>query len=264
MIDTHCHLNTEQFQADYADVIQRAVSAGVRHIVIPAIEPKDFDSLTALTARYQGDLSLRLSCAIGIHPHHAHQATDRDIERIIEYVQSQHRADYIRAIGECGLDYYYDFAPRDIQQKIFRAQIHIAKQQHLPLIIHNRESDDDVLDMIESEQDGTLRGVLHCFSSSESVLDRALALGMMISFTGNITYKKSILASVVQRTPLSRIMIETDAPYMAPVPHRGKRNEPEFVRHIAEKIADIHGISFAEIVSITTFNAQNFFGITMP
>lgn len=261
MIDTHCHLNAEQFNDDRRAVLLRAHEQGVQTVIIPAIEPPHFDGLLALMHE-QTELSpVRLYCGIGIHPHHAHQARAEDFERIETLLEPTDRMKSIVAVGECGLDYYYDFAPRDVQKDVFRKQLRYAKQYQLPVIIHNRESDDDVLALLEKEQDGTLRGVLHCFSSTVEVLDRALALGMMVSFTGNITYKKSTLADVVARVPLTHCMIETDAPYMSPVPYRGKRNEPSYVRAVAEKIAEVRGLSAEEVIAQTTSNAMQLFGV---
>lgn len=254
MIDTHCHLDTEAFDADRSEVLQRAFDNGLQAVVIPAIEPEHFDRVIALSAS-----DPRIYCGVGIHPHNALQADDRAL-RLIEELLSSERA---VAVGEIGLDYYYDFAPRDVQRRVLREQIAIAKQHNLPVILHNRDSDDDMLDIIKEEQDGTLRGVLHCFSSTPETAQRALDLGMTLSFTGNITYKKSTLGATVQAVPIERIMLETDAPYMAPVPHRGKRNEPAFVRHVAEKIAELHSLSFDEVLSMTTQTAKRLFGLAL-
>jgi TatD DNase family protein len=261
MIDTHCHLNSEQFDDNRHEVLIRAYEQGVQTVIIPAIEPPHFDGLLALVGA-QTELSpVRLYCSIGIHPHHAHEARGEDFARIEALLTPANRIQSIVAVGECGLDYYYDFAPRDVQRDVFRRQLRYAKEYRLPVIIHNRESDDDILALLEAEQDGTLRGVLHCFSSSVEVLDRALALGMMVSFTGNITYKKSTLADVVARVPLTHCMIETDAPYMSPTPYRGKRNEPSYVRAVAKKIAEIRAISVEDVITQTTKNAVQLFGI---
>ncbi len=261
MIDTHCHLNAEQFTEDRREVLLRAEERGVRTVIIPAIEPKHFDGLLQLMHEQATLSSVRLYCGIGIHPHHAHEAREEDFERIEAILDPATRIESIVAVGECGLDYYYDFAPRDVQKDVFRRQLRYAKQFQLPVIIHNRESDEDVLHLIEEEQDGRLRGVLHCFSSDRAVLDRALALGMMVSFTGNITYKKSTLSDVVAHLPLTHCMIETDAPYMSPVPYRGKRNEPSYVYHVAEKIAEIRGLSTDDVIAHTTRNAMHFFDV---
>ena len=254
MIDTHCHLDTEAFDFDRGEVIRRAFDGGIESIIVPAIEPTHFDRVLELAAS-----DSRIYCAVGIHPHNAGEADGSALARVEELAGN----DRVVAIGEIGLDYYYDFAPRDMQRDVLRSQIAIAKRNRLPVILHNRESDDDLLAILEDEQDGTLRGVLHCFSGTPETAQRALDLGMTISFTGNITYKKSTLGPTVQAVPPDRMMIETDAPYMTPVPHRGKRNEPLFVRHIAEKIAELHSLSFDEVISMTTQTARRLFGLAL-
>ncbi len=250
MIDTHAHIDSEQYNADRQEMIDRAFGAGVEAIIIPSIGPEGFDNVQAIV-----DADPRIYRGIGIHPHNANDATPANLERV-ERESSNTR---VVAIGEIGLDYYYDFAPKDVQKDAFRAQLQIAKRQNLPVIIHNRESDEDVLSILQEEQDGTLQFVLHCFSSSVEVLKHALDLGAHISFTGNITYKKSTLADAVLQTPLDKIMIETDSPYMAPVPHRGKRNEPSFVGQVAQKIAEIHTLSLEKVYSMTSQTARSFF-----
>lgn len=250
MIDTHAHIDSEQFDADRQEMIDRAFAAGVEAIIIPSIGPEGFDNVQAIV-----DADPRIYRGIGIHPHNASDATAANLERV-ERESSNAR---VVAIGEIGLDYYYDFAPKDVQQSAFRAQLQIAKRRNLPVIIHNRESDEDVLSILREEQDGTLQFVLHCFSSSVEVLHRALDLGAHVSFTGNITYKKSTLTDVVQQAPLDKIMIETDSPYMAPVPHRGKRNEPSLVGLVAQKIAEIHTLSLEKVYSMTSQTARSFF-----
>lgn len=252
MIDTHSHIDAKAFDDDREAMFTRAREQGVEIIIVPDIEPPRRAKLKQIVDEHPF-----LYRGIGIHPHHAGEVSEHDLA----LVEAQCSEPKVVAIGEIGLDYYYDFCPPDVQKLYFREQIRIAKRHGLPIIVHNRESDTDVLDIIESEQDGTLRGVLHCFSSSEDVLERALALNLHVSFTGNITFKASTLNSVVHRVPLERVMIETDAPYMTPVPHRGTRNEPAYVRLVAEKIAEIKGMSLAEVVSTTTATARRFFGL---
>lgn len=254
MIDTHCHLDTEAFDDDRDEMLRRAFDSGVEAVVVPSIEPKHFDRVLALAGSDR-----RIYCGVGIHPHNAVDATDDALQQ----VEARLDHDRVVAVGEIGLDYYYDFAPRDVQQTVLRRQLHMAKVRGLPVILHNRESDDDMLSILEEEQDGSLRGVLHCFSGTPEGARRALDLGMLLSFTGNITYKKSTLGPTVQAVPVDRIMIETDAPYMTPVPHRGKRNEPSFVRYVAEKIAELHSVSLDEVLSMTTQTAKRFFHLAL-
>jgi len=250
LIDTHAHIDTEQFDDDREAVIERAHSAGVEKIIIPAIEPKDFQRVFDVAQSHD-----EIYCAIGIHPHNADELNEETTE-IIEAYCTKNK---VVAIGEIGLDYYYDFTPKDVQKDAFTAQLRIAKSHNLPVIVHNRESDDDMLRILKSEQDGTLRGVLHCFSGDEKMLKEALDLGFYISFTGNITFKKTKLIDLVEKTPSERLLLETDSPYMTPVPHRGKRNEPALVKLVAEKIAEIKSITLNEVINMTTKNAKELF-----
>jgi TatD DNase family protein len=252
MIDTHCHLDHKQFDDDRAAATQRAFDAGLTHIVIPAIEPERFDGVLALAHS-----DSRIVCGMGIHPHNALAATEAALKRVEELSHDER----VRAIGEIGLDYHYDFVPRDVQHTAFRAQLRIAKRRNLPVIVHNRESDDDMMDILNEEQDGSLRGVLHCFSGTPEMAERAVNLGFHVSFTGNITYKKSTLSETIAAVPMERIMIETDAPYMAPVPYRGKRNEPAFVRLVAEKIAEVREMTIEDVLATTTHTAKQFFAL---
>lgn len=254
MIDTHAHIDADAFDDDRGEMIRRAFDQGVEAIIIPAIEPKRFEGVLSLCEQYD-----QVYCGIGVHPHNANDFNQQAETRIINAMQFPK----VKAVGEIGLDYYYDFAPRDVQKDVFRRQLRIAKECRKPVIIHNRESDDDVMEILKEEQHGELTGVLHCFSSNIHVLRTALDLNFHISFTGNITYKKSILDDIVKATPLSRIMIETDSPYMTPVPHRGKRNEPAFVQFIAQKIAEIHQVTIEEIIAMTTRNARALFGLPL-
>lgn len=254
MIDTHAHLDHQQFDADRAEVLDRAWQAGITAIIIPAIEPDRWPGVKALV-----NSDDRLFNGAGIHPHHAHVATDQHFDEIEKWCVDAKTV----AVGEIGLDYYYDFCPKDVQQRVFREQIRIAKRVGLPIIVHNRESDDDVLRIIDEEQDGTLRGVLHCFSSSVDVLRRALTLGMHVSFTGNITFRKSTLHDVITEVPEDRFMIETDAPYIAPVPHRGSRNESALLHHTAEFLANARGITRDALIERTSATARALFALSV-
>lgn len=252
MIDTHCHLDHKQFDADRKEALERAFQAGVQTIVIPAIEPSRFTTLCDFV-----ETDKRLFAGMGIHPHHALECNDDELEKI----ERLSGTDKVIAIGEIGLDYHYNFAPRDVQQRVFREQIQIAKRRNLPVIIHNRESDDDLFRILRDEQDGSLKAVLHCFSGTPAQAEEAIRLGFYISVTGNITFKNSQFAETVKVIPPDKIMLETDAPYMTPVPYRGKRNEPSMLRFIAEKLAMFYSLSFQEICDMTTTTAQNFFSL---
>lgn len=250
MIDTHAHIDTKAFDEDRQEMLQRAWDAGVEAIIVPDIEPSRRPHLQQVV-----DSDPRLFRGIGIHPHHAGPVTAADLTAVEEGAD----AAGVVAIGEIGLDYYYDFCPPDVQQMVFREQIRIAKRMRLPIIVHNRESDDDVLRIITEEQDGTLRGVLHCFSSSVDTMQRALDAGMIVSFTGNITFKQSTLGDVVHAVPEDAFMIETDSPYITPVPHRGKRNEPAFVGLVAMTIAEKKSMSIEEVFRRTTATTKQLF-----
>ncbi len=254
MIDTHAHIDTEAFDEDRAQMLERAKQAGVEMIIIPSIGVEGFDNLQEIVETYPG-----LYRGIGVHPHNVANITEVDMLRVEQESSNTH----VVAIGEIGLDYYYDFAPKDVQQLWFRRQLQIAKKVDLPVIIHNRESDEDVLRIITEEQDGTLRGVFHCFSGDTEILQRCLDVGFHVSFTGNITFKKSTMDDVVRQVPNDKFMIETDSPYITPVPFRGKRNEPSYVRFIAEKIALIKNMSTDEVITMTTNTAKKLFALTV-
>jgi len=254
MIDTHAHIDFEAFDDDRSEMIKRAFDNAVEYIIIPGVEPKNYLKLLALA-----ESNKRLFCGLGVHPHNALDANDSVFETIRELSEKEK----VVAIGETGIDYFYDFAPKEVQKDVFRKHLQIAKQKSLPVIVHNREADDDILDIIKSEQDGTLKGVLHCFSGSPEVMEKALNLGFIISFTGNITFKKSQLTDVVKKIPLDSIMLETDSPFMTPDPFRGKRNEPANVKYIAQKIAEIKSISIDEVIAMTSKTAKQLFNLSI-
>ncbi len=255
MIDTHCHINTEQFDEDREDALQRAFDSGVEKIIIPAIEPKDYEELLEFTNSHDN-----VYCGMGVHPHNSDEFSSEVAETIKKNIRENNK---VVAVGEIGLDYYYDFVPKEKQKEAFREQLKIARELGLPAIVHNRDSDEDLLSIIEDEQDGSLKGVIHCFSSPDNVMQRALDAGFNVSFTGNITFKKSDHREVLEKVPKDRFMLETDSPYMAPVPKRGKRNEPSNVKYVAEKIAEIKSLPINEVIKMTTDNAKKLFRISM-
>ncbi len=254
LIDTHAHIYDKRFRDDFDEMIARSHNEGVGTIIAPATEPRDFPKLHELKEKYT-----EIEIALGTHPHSAAKVTDDELQELPEHI---HQCRAI-AIGEIGLDYYYNFTPRDRQHQVFRHQLQVAKELKLPAVIHNRESDDDLLQILKEEQDGSLHFQLHCFSSSLEVLYRALDLGAMISFTGNITFKKSTLDSQVQEVPDDRLMIETDSPYMTPVPQRGKQNEPSFLGQVVKKIASLRNVPTEMIAEMTTQNARRFFALPL-
>ncbi len=255
MIDTHAHLDLPHFDEDRAAVLQRAREAGVEAVIMPAIAPGGFPKARQLVEEYP-----ELYRAVGIHPHAAAEAGVPELSA----VEAEVAAPKVVAIGEIGLDYYYtDLAPPEQQQRIFREQVRLAKRCGLPIIVHTRESHADVLRILEEEQDGTLRGVFHCFSGDARVLERSLALGFYVSFTGNITYRKSAVAELVRQVPEERLMLETDSPYMTPQPQRGKRNEPAFVRYVAERIAELTGRTLEHVIAATSQAARALFRLPL-
>ena len=254
MIDTHAHLDAEAYNNDRDEVIKRSFSSGVEKIIIPAIEPGNLDEVLNLALKYDD-----IFCGIGIHPHSADQANDNEYQKITKLSENKK----VVAVGEIGLDYFYHYSTPDVQKAVFRRQLQIAKEMNLPAIVHNRESDNDLLSILKEEQDGTLKGVLHCFSGGIDFLKETLDLGFHVSFTGNISFKNFKDIEMVQAVPNNRFMLETDSPYMTPVPNRGKRNEPLFVKLVAEKLAEIKSLTFDEVVKMTSDNAKKLFKLTL-
>jgi TatD DNase family protein len=247
LIDSHCHLDFPEFTNELDDVVSRARAAGVGRIVTISTRVKRHDELLAITERFPD-----VYCSLGTHPHNAHEELDIDVDELL----ARTRHPKVVAIGEAGLDYHYDLSPRDAQQRGFRNHIAVARATGLPLVIHSREADEDMARILEAEsRKGVFPAVLHCYTGGRELAERAIALGLYISFTGILTFKKSDdLREIAKRLPADRIMVETDAPYLAPGRHRGKRNEPAFVVEIAEVLAQTRGVSRDEIARQTTDN----------
>ncbi len=254
MIDTHAHLDSEQFDGDREVLISELVNFDVSSVIIPAINPNNFDKVIELSNKYDN-----IYCGIGVHPHDADSYNELVRNRIYELATNQN----VKAIGEIGLDYFYNYSSHDQQKRVFTKQLEIAKELNLPAIIHNRDSDDDLLNIIKEKQDGKLRGVLHCFSGDNEFMLKALDLGMNVSFTGNITFKKFDRQDVVRNVPVDRFFLETDSPFMTPVPNRGKRNEPKYLNLVASKIAELKEIDIKEVIEMTTKNAKKFFNLAL-
>jgi TatD DNase family protein len=259
LIDTHCHLNFEGYDPDRALMIARAAEAGVTRVVIPSVNLDAARSARRLAELYPG-----VYCAAGIHPNDTAGFEPTQIEQIAE------QAAYLKvvAIGEIGLDYHWDYSPKPQQFAAFEAQLTLAAQLGLPVIIHNREASADLIPILEAWANGltgALRsrpGVLHSYSAPPEAAARALAAGFYLGFTGPITYKKADdLRAIVRSTPLERIVVETDGPYLTPHPYRSKRNEPMYVRLVAEQIAALHERTIGEIEAITTTNAERLFSL---
>jgi TatD DNase family protein len=246
IVDSHCHLDFPELAADRAGVLARAKANGVERMVTISTRVKRFDEIAAIA-----DENAEVWCSVGTHPHHAHEELDieaADLVRLAEHPRCV-------AIGEAGLDYHY---PGDYPAQAvgFRRHLAAARETGLPLVIHAREADDDIAAILEEETgQGAFPFILHCFSSGLDLARRGLALGGYISFSGILTFKNAAtIQEAAKMAPADRILVETDAPYLAPVPYRGKSNEPSFVRHTAEKLAELRGVSLEQIADTTTDN----------
>jgi TatD DNase family protein len=249
LVDSHCHLDFPDFAPELDSVVARADAAGVRHMVTISTRVKRHDQVLAIAERYPN-----VTSSVGTHPHHAHEELDITADDLI--ARTKHPK--VVAIGEAGLDYHYDNSPRDAQAHGFRTHIAAARATQLPLVIHAREADDDTARILEDEMGkGPFPAVLHCYTGGPDLARRALALGCHIGFTGIVTFKNSAaLREIAKAVPADRFLVETDAPYLAPLPYRGKRNEPAYVVKVAEVLADVRGASFDEICRQTS---ENFF-----
>lgn len=250
-VDTHCHIQAAQFDDDREAVIARALEQLAWLVVIG-------DNLVSSRAALQLTRE-NVYATAGIHPHHANEFSNDALGQVASMLDHPR----VVALGEIGLDYYYDFAPRDSQIEAFRAQLELAHVRGLPVVIHNRDSDEDMLRVLEDMGKKRPRGVMHCFSGDRSFLDRCLGLGLHVSFTGNVTFPKAqTIRDAALAAPLERLMVETDAPYLAPVPLRGKRNEPAYVIKTGEFLAELRGMNAAEFAEATTHTAAAFFGLS--
>jgi TatD DNase family protein len=257
LVDTHAHIYVDAFDDDRDPVIQRAFDAGVERIVMPAIGVASIQKAVDLADRYPG-----LFAMAALHPSEVQEADEADLEAVEEWCADPR----VVAVGESGLDYYWDRSYDEKQQQFFRWHIRLAIRSDLPLIIHNREATDDVLQILEEEKAASdhperLRGILHCFVDPPEVAKRARDLGFLVGFGGILTFKNSGIDAYAREIPLDQIVVETDSPYLAPEPHRGKRNEPSYTRHVAEYLAKVKGISTDEVERVTTQNALQLYDI---
>ena len=271
LVDSHAHLDSERYALDREALLMRAWDAGVRTILSIGIGdgPPTMHRALDIAREYSGRAGVpRIVASAGIHPHEAKLADDAAYEQLDRLLQQPE----VVAAGEIGLDYYYDNSPRDVQQAAFIRQMEIAAARRKPIIIHCRPSEnstnawDETLTLIEQRWAATgLGGILHCFTGEWDHARRALDCGFLISFAGNITYPKSVsIRDVAAKVPLDRMLVETDAPFLAPVPNRGKRNEPAWVREVAAKVAELRGIEAEEVASRTTENFTTFFALSSP
>lgn len=252
LFDSHAHIDDKRFDEDRDEVIARAVEAGLVGIINAGACMES--SARSVALAQQHDI---IYAAVGIHPHDAQEAKDTDYGQLAEW----HSLSKVVAIGEIGLDYYYDLSPREVQQQVFIRQIDVARQLNKPIIIHDRDAHGDVLSIIKKEAKG-LTGVFHCFSGSFEMAKEVIKLGFYVSFAGPVTYAKDgKLKEVAAKIPLDRLLVETDCPYLTPQPFRGRRNEPAHVKFTAEEVARVRGIEFEVLAQAATANTKQLFGI---
>ncbi|MGA9289544.1 MAG: TatD family hydrolase [Anaerobacillus sp.] len=254
LFDTHTHLNVEQFSEDQKEVIERAQAAGVAKMVVVGFDRETIEQAMILVEEYDF-----LYAAVGWHPVDAIDMKEEDLEWIEELAGHPK----VVAIGEMGLDYHWDKSPHDIQIDVFRKQIQLAKKVNLPIIIHNREATRDVIDLLKEENAAEVGGIMHCFAGTVEEANECLDMNFYISLGGPVTFKNAKLPKeVAKEVPIDRLLIETDCPFLAPHPNRGKRNEPSYVKLVAEQIADLKEMNYEELAKETTKNAMKLFGIS--
>lgn len=252
MIETHTHLYAKQFDADRDEAMQRAFDAGVTEMYLPAIDSETHQAMLDLEAAYPD----RVFSMMGLHPCSVKENYEEELAIVKKYLDDRPFC----AIGEIGIDLYWDKTTFEIQRKAFKQQIAWAKELNLPIIIHSRNSTEEVIEVLKEEQDERLRGIFHCFGGSVEEGKRIIDLGFYLGIGGVVTFKNAGLDKTVADLPLDSLVLETDAPYLSPKPYRGKRNETSYLRLIAEKIAGVKGMKFAEVEAVTTRNAKNIFG----
>jgi len=257
LIDTHCHLDFPELTADRAGVLARARGAGVGRMVTICTEIEKYPTIRAIA-----ESADNIFCSVGTHPNHATDEREFSAQEIADLAAHEKCV----AIGEAGLDYHYDRAPRELAHRVFRAHIEAARETGLPLVIHTRDADEDMAAILADEMaKGAFKALLHCFSSSRALAEKGVELGLYVSFSGIVTFKNSHeLRDIAKNVPLERMLVETDAPFLAPTPYRGKTNEPAFVARTAEVLAEVKGIELEALAEITTANALNLFDKMPP
>jgi TatD DNase family protein len=256
IVDSHCHLDGKVYTSDRDEVIQRAIDAGVTRMVAIGTGdgPPDLEAGIRLADRYNV-----LYATVGVHPHEASKYDDETsvhLSRLLKHPK-------VVALGEIGLDYHYNFSPPDVQKRVFREQLAVAAEARVPIVIHTREAWEDTLEILEQHWKPTgLGGIMHCFTGTPAEVERTVALGFHLAFGGVVTYPKAVAVHESAKvTPLDRMLLETDAPYLAPVPRRGKRNEPSYIVETARRIAELRAVPLDEIARATTRNFERLFGI---
>ena len=264
LIDTHAHLYFERFDEDRADTLRRAAAAGVEAIVMPAVDVDSIGKATRLCRRQRKNEAEQptLYAMAALHPSETKSAPTSDFDQVSAWTDHEH----VIAVGETGLDYFHDRSFDDRQEAFFRQHVRLTLESDLPLVLHHREATDATLDVLEGERQATehperLRGILHCFTGTPAQAERAIELGFLIGLGGILTFTNSDLDPVARDLPLDHLVVETDAPYLAPEPHRGERNEPAYVRHVAEYLAELKDTSLEEVAQVTTANARRIYGL---
>lgn len=250
-IDTHAHLYNKEFSGDRTEMVERALTAGVSRLFLPNIDSTTITSMLELEEQYPGNCYAMM----GVHPCHVNENVDDELATVLSWLEKR----AFKAIGEIGMDFYWDRTYTEQQYKAFRTQLELAKSYNLPVSIHSRESTRECIDEVKAMQDGRLSGVFHCFSGTVEEAKEIIDLGFYLGIGGVVTFKKSGLDQIIEQIDIQHVVLETDAPYLAPVPYRGKRNESAYIPLIGEKIADIKNLKIADVAAITTSNALKLF-----
>lgn len=261
LVDSHCHLNFPDFKDDVDLVVKKAKSKGVCTFLTINTRLSEIKDIQQLTKKDPA-----IFCSVGVHPHEAKEHLQNDPlgENLKKQLQDSLHHPKTIGIGETGLDFYYYNSPKEAQEIVFQRHIEVAKESHLPLIVHTRDAEEETINLLQFHGQGKVRGVIHCFSGSYNLAKHALDLGFYISVSGIITFKKAeLLQEVIKKLPLEKLLVETDAPYLAPTPYRGKRNEPSYVIQIAQILSDILNVSFKEVQQVTTNNFFTLFSKAM-
>lgn len=253
MIDTHTHLYFDWYDEDRKKVYERMIESGVKATISVGVDAETCRQVYTQTQEYQF-----IYGACGIHPNDSHTSKQEDVELIESMILENSK---IIAVGEVGLDFYRDYAEKDMQKSMFRQMIDLARRTKKPLIIHNREADEEVYRILKEEKAADIGGVFHCFAGDTAIAKRVLDMNFFISFTGNVTFKNFRQRDVVEYVPLEKLLLETDSPFLTPVPYRGKRNEPAYLQYVAKGLADIKQIPLQKIIDQTNINTFNLFGI---
>lgn len=253
LTDTHTHLYSEQFNEDQSEMVQRAIDAGVKRFFIPAIDSNYARAMFQLEKKYPETVFLMM----GLHP----TSVKENYKEELNFVEQQFENRNFYAVGEIGIDLYWDTSTLEIQKTAFKKQIQLAKKLKLPIVIHCREAFEEIFEVLESEKDDALFGIFHCFTGTYEQAKKALSFNMKLGIGGVVTFKNGKIDRFLNQIPLEEIVLETDAPYLAPVPFRGKRNESSYLYEIAKKVAEIYNVSVEEVARITTKNSKKTFGV---